>query len=256
MKLDEQILPRTNSSCRSISKILSSNHSDFTSDSQVKILSTQNQTSLSQPNKPKPITKLARSLLSIISLPTLLRTCRWFVTPSGLIPSQPTLGRKVTGTLFGYKKGHVTFTVQEDPRSDPVFVLELATTTATLVKEMSSGLVRIALECKIGTRPMKLFQEPIWTMYFNGKKFGYAMSRACGEYEWHVLSTVQTVSTGAGVIPVDAKSKKNGSWEGGEVMYMRGRFERVVGNRDSEAFYMMNPDGKGGPELSIFLLRI
>jgi uncharacterized protein (TIGR01570 family) len=41
----------------------------------------------------------------------------------------------------------------------------------------------------------------------------------------------------------------------GELMYMRARFERVVGSRDSEAFYMLNPDGNGGPELSIFLLR-
>jgi hypothetical protein len=29
-----------------------------------------------------------------------------------------------------------------------------------------------------------------------------------------------------------------------------------VGSRDSEAFYMMNPDGSGGPELSIYLLRV
>ncbi|CAI0552624.1 unnamed protein product [Linum tenue] len=39
-------------------------------------------------------------------------------------------------------------------------------------------------------------------------------------------------------------------------MYMRARFERVVGSKDSEAFYMMNPeDGSGGPELSLYLLR-
>ena len=42
----------------------------------------------------------------------------------------------------------------------------------------------------------------------------------------------------------------------GEVMFMRARFERVVGSKDSEAFYMINPDGVGGPELSIFLLRV
>jgi uncharacterized protein (TIGR01570 family) len=41
-------------------------------------------------------------------------------------------------------------------------------------------------------------------------------------------------------------------------MYMRARFERVVGSRDSEAFYMMNPDcnNGGGPELSVYLLRV
>jgi uncharacterized protein (TIGR01570 family) len=59
---------------------------------------------------------------------------------------------------------------------------------------------------------------------------------------------------GAGVIPAAC-----GGGEG-DVMYMRARFERVVGSRDSEAFYMMNPDsstgGNGGPELSIYLLRV
>jgi hypothetical protein len=36
----------------------------------------------------------------------------------------------------------------------------------------------------------------------------------------------------------------------------------VVGSRDSEAFYMMNPDSSssnginGGPELSVYLLRV
>jgi uncharacterized protein (TIGR01570 family) len=39
-------------------------------------------------------------------------------------------------------------------------------------------------------------------------------------------------------------------------MYMRAKFERVVGSRDSEAFYMINPDGNAGPELSIYLLRV
>lgn len=70
-----------------------------------------------------------------------------------------------------------------------------------------------------------------------------------------MLSTVQSVSVGAGVIPLVDDGRKGGAWEG-ELLYMRARFERVVGSRDSEAFYMLNPDGNGGPELSIFLLRI
>lgn len=82
------------------------------------------------------------------------------------------------------------------------------------------------------------------------------MSRTCGELDWHVLSTVQSVSVGAGVIPLLEEGRKDGGRSEGELMYMRARFERVVGSRDSEAFYMLNPDGNGGPELSIFLLRI
>lgn len=94
-------------------------------------------------------------------------------------------------------------------------------------------------------------------MYCNGRKCGYAVTRKCGESDWHVLRTVQRVSVGAGVIPVvDDGGKSATSSSEGELLYMRARFERVVGSRDSEAFYMLNPDGNGGPELSIFLLRI
>lgn len=92
-------------------------------------------------------------------------------------------------------------------------------------------------------------------MYYNGRKCGQAISRTCGEFEWYVLNTVQSVSVGAGVIPMVDDGRK-GSGSEGELLYMRAKFERVVGSRDSEAFYMMNPDGNGGPELSIFLLRI
>lgn len=203
---------------------------------------------------------LLRSLLTAVSVPA----TRWL----GLPATTNQLGRKVTGTLFGHRRGHVTFAVQDEPRSEPSLLLELATSTSALVKEMASGLVRIALECDKsqavavaaargrGRKP-KLFHEPMWTMYCNGRKCGYALTRACGDFEWHVLRTVQSVSVGAGVIPSDEAADKGGRAGGeGEVLYMRARFERVVGSRDSEAFYMMNPDGNGGPELSIFLLRV
>ncbi|KAK3010265.1 hypothetical protein RJ639_012585 [Escallonia herrerae] len=199
-----------------------------------------------------------KSILSFVTIPIILPTCKWLSLPTQLSIT-PSLGRKVTGTLFGNRRGLVTFAVQDDPRSEPVLLIELAVSTSALVKEMSSGLVRIALECEKsprGTgRPGKLFTEPTWTMYCNGRKCGYAVSRACGESDWHVLSTVQSVSVGAGVIPVVEDGRKGVGSEG-ELLYMRARFERVVGSRDSEAFYMMNPDGNGGPELSIFLLRI
>ncbi|KAL0428539.1 UNVERIFIED_CONTAM: protein MIZU-KUSSEI 1 [Sesamum latifolium] len=197
-----------------------------------------------------PIVSLNFYLPSILS-----PTCRWLSIPTPLSIT-PSLGRKVTGTLFGHRRGHVSFAVQDDPRSEPVFLIELAVSTATLVKEMSSGLLRIALECEKAHPPrIRLFGEPVWTMYCNGRQCGYAQSRACTDSDWHVLSTVQSVSVGAGVIPVVDDGRK-GSASEGELLYMRARFERVVGNRDSEAFYMLNPDGNGGPELSIFLLRI
>ncbi|GMI78831.1 mizu-kussei 1 [Hibiscus trionum] len=199
---------------------------------------------------------LLRSLFKIITLPSFIpASCKWFTLPTHLSIT-PSLGRKVTGTLFGHRRGHVSFAVQDDPRSEPVLLLELAMSTASLVKEMSSGLVRIALESeKAHGRTGRLFHEPMWTMYCNGRKSGYAATRACTESDWHVLSTVQSVSVGAGVIPVVEDAGKGGGSDG-ELLYMRAKFERVVGSRDSEAFYMLNPDNTGGPELSIFLLRI
>ncbi|XP_050226615.1 protein MIZU-KUSSEI 1 [Mercurialis annua] len=205
---------------------------------------------------------LLRSIFKIVALPSIIiiPACKW-LSLSTNFSITPSLGRKVTGTLFGNRHGHVSFSVQDDPRSEPVLLLELAMSTSMLVKEMSSGLVRIALECEkapvpvTGTRLGKLFNEPNWSMYCNGNKYGYAVSRTCTELDRHVLRTVQSVSVGAGVIPMVEDSRKTGGSEG-ELLYMRAKFERVVGNRDSEAFYMMNPDGSGGPELSIFLLRI
>ncbi|KAF8403764.1 hypothetical protein HHK36_011869 [Tetracentron sinense] len=263
MKPEELSLHRSSSCSRSTRKILPSNYirssvlapeTDDISDKP--LVRSFTSVPFSRPTKTRNVMSILRSFLGIISIPAIIPTCRWLSIPSRLSIS-PSLGRKVTGTLFGHKKGHVSFVVQDDPRSEPVLLVELATSTSTLVKEMSSGLVRIALECERGSsggRAVKLFQEPMWTMYCNGRKCGYAVSRSCGESDWHVLSTVQTVSVGAGVIPVEKSRSCNGSE--GELMYMRARFERVVGSRDSEAFYMMNPDGNGGPELSIFLLRI
>lgn len=172
------------------------------------------------------------------------------------------LGTKVVGTLFGYRRGHVHFAFQEDPNSKPGFLVELATPTSILVREMASGLVRIALECERNSDKNgggKLLDEPIWRTYCNGKKCGYGVRRECGPEDWKVLRAVGPVTMGAGVLPAEGDaavgSEGSGGAGDGELMYMRARFERVVGSRDSEAFYMMNPDGPGGPELSIYLLR-
>ncbi|CAN6341151.1 unnamed protein product [Urochloa humidicola] len=184
------------------------------------------------------------------------------------------LGARLTGTLYGHRRGHVHLAFQLDPRACPALLLELAAPTAALVREMASGLVRIALECERakgsalptptaaghnsgggGGNGRKLLEETVWRAYCNGKSCGYAVRRECGAADWRVLRALEPVSMGAGVIP--AASCGGGE---GDVMYMRARFERVVGSRDSEAFYMMNPDnttsGHGGPELSVYLLRV
>jgi hypothetical protein len=187
------------------------------------------------------------------------------------------LGARLTGTLYGHRRGHVHLAFQVDPRACPALLLELAAPTAALVREMASGLVRIALECErakgssaAAALPSpgagapagvgkKLVEETVWRAYCNGKSCGYAVRRECGAADWRVLRALEPVSMGAGVIP--AASCGGGE---GDVMYMRARFERVVGSRDSEAFYMMNPDnssggghgGHSGPELSVYLLRV
>ncbi|CAN8252062.1 unnamed protein product [Cochlearia groenlandica] len=190
------------------------------------------------------------------------------------------LGSRVVGTLFGSRRGHVHFSIQKDPTSPPAFLIELATPISGLVKEMASGLVRIALECDKGkeeegerreignlrrhggggekakvTIPRRLVEEPMWRTYCNGKKCGFATRRDCGEKENKVLKALEMVSMGAGVLP-ETEETSDGGGGGGDIMYMRAKFERIVGSRDSEAFYMMNPDSNGAPELSIYLLRI
>lgn len=174
------------------------------------------------------------------------------------------LGFRVVGTLFGNRRGHVYFAVQDDPTRLPAVLIQLPTPTSVLVREMASGLVRIALETaayKTDSKK-KLLEESTWRTYCNGKKCGYAARKECGEAEWKVLKAVGPITMGAGVLPattttVDEEGNGAVGSEKGELMYMRARFERVVGSRDSEAFYMMNPDvSSGGPELSVYFLRV
>ncbi|KAJ6747505.1 hypothetical protein OIU74_029878 [Salix koriyanagi] len=264
MKHQQITLQRSSSCSRSTRKIIPSNYMRSIpeqEDHHSPVLSLQRHDNTKIHSR---FTCFFRSILKIISFPNIIipKTSKWLSIPNQYLSITPSLGRKVTGTLFGNRHGHVSFAVQDDPGSEPVLLLELSISTAMLVKEMSSGLVRIALECdkvrasQLQTgRSGKLFNEPTWSMYCNGRKCGYAVSRRCTYSDWFVLGTVQSVSVGAGVIPVVEDGRKSGGGEG-ELLYMRAKFERVVGSRDSEAFYMMNPEGNGGPELSIFLLRI
>lgn len=65
-----------------------------------------------------------------------------------VLDNRPRLGTSVVGTLYGQRKGNVFLAIQDDPKCLPLFILELATQTSSLVREMASGLVRIALECE------------------------------------------------------------------------------------------------------------
>ncbi|KAF2619057.1 hypothetical protein F2Q68_00040960 [Brassica cretica] len=152
----------------------------------------------------------------------------------------------VSGTFFGHRRGRVSFCLQEDASvgSSPLLLLELAVPTAALAKEMDqAGVLRIALECdrrrstnSSNSRVPSIFDVPVWSMFCNGRKMGSAVKR----------KTMQSVSVGAGVVPLDEEE---------QTLYLRAKFERVTGSSDSESFHMMNPGGRYGQELSIFLLR-
>ena len=126
--------------------------------------------------------------------------------------------------------------------------------TNVLQKEIGGGLVRIALECEKRAEKdkTKLMEEPVWTMYFNGKNSGYVVKREAEEEDLSIMELLRPVSMGAGVLP--GKTGVEGPDD--ELAYMRAHFQRVVGSKDSETLYMLSPNGDNGPELSIFFVRI
>ncbi|XP_042515219.1 protein MIZU-KUSSEI 1 [Macadamia integrifolia] len=215
--------------------------------------------SLLQPSqKKKQKSKVFRAFRSVFrSFPILTPVCK-FPTLSGGLPDHThrgtSSGNRITGTLFGYRKGRVSLSMQENSRCLPALVVELAMQTSVLQKEMASGMVRIALECEKRSEKdkMKLLNEPLWTMYCNGKKSGYGVKREASAEDLNIMELLKAVSMGAGVLP------GNSEVEGpdGELAYMRAHFEHVVGSRDSETLYMLSPEGNNGPELSIFFVRI
>ncbi|CAA7013522.1 unnamed protein product [Microthlaspi erraticum] len=192
--------------------------------------------------------RLRRSLRSLVEC--LVPYCCTYQSPPSdqnetvLVSSSEKTGVVVTGTFFGHRRGHVSFCLQDDtrPSSSPLLLLELAVPTAALAREMEEGFLRIALRSK-SNRRSNIFDVPVWSMYCNGRKVGFAVRREMTENDVGFLRTMQSVSVGAGVIP------------NGDVMYLRAKFERVTGSNDSESFHMVNSGGSYGQELSIFLLR-
>eukprot|EP00249_Psilotum_nudum_P034354 c53309_g1_i1 orf=611-1261(+) len=203
----------------------------------------------SRPNHDQKVIIRCRPFKSIIE--AFATCCRQKPSSPALEDTEPILGTTVIGTIYGYRKAHVSFCVQEDSRNPPLFLVELAIPTYLLVKEMRSGLSRIALKCEKGKgEGGPLFSEPVWSMYCNGRKVGFAIKRPISEIDRHILHLMQSVSTGAGVIPTDSKDADED-----ELIYMRATYERVAGSCDAESFHMINPDGAGGHEFSIFVHR-
>ncbi|XP_051140923.1 protein MIZU-KUSSEI 1-like isoform X2 [Andrographis paniculata] len=140
-------------------------------------------------------------------------------------------GRRVTGTLFGWRRGRVRLLVQESPHAPPTAVVEMSMKTQALQREMGLGMVRIALECEkrpaaAAAAAVELLEEPLWMMYCNGKKVGYAVRREATAEDRRVMEALRAVTMGAGVLP------------DGDLAYIRAEFDRVLGSRDSQTLYM------------------
>ncbi|XWS29574.1 hypothetical protein CRYUN_Cryun24cG0040500 [Craigia yunnanensis] len=159
----------------------------------------------------------------------------------------------ITGTIFGYRRGKVSFCIQANSKStNPSLLLEFAVPTAVLAREMQGGILRIALECTSSGNSGNsdsVLSMPQWTMYCNGRKVGYAVKRRPSKADMDALRLMSSVIAGAGMISGKELDRDD------ELMYLRANFERVRRSSDSEFFRLIDPDGNIGQELSIFFFR-
>ncbi|KAJ6398033.1 hypothetical protein OIU77_018944 [Salix suchowensis] len=161
------------------------------------LLQTQRQQlSLVQPSQRKKhrprVFRVLRSVFRTFPIIT-SPACKIPVLSGGLPDSTRGIsGSKVTGTLFGYRRGRVSLSVQENPRCLPSLVVELTMQTSVLQREMSTGMLRIALECEKRSDKDKtrVLDEPLWTTFCNGKKSGYRGEKRSfgGGFECHGAS--------------------------------------------------------------------
>ncbi|XP_042454752.1 protein MIZU-KUSSEI 1-like [Zingiber officinale] len=162
----------------------------------------------------------------------------------------------VTGTFFGHRRGRVRFCVHDHAAAPPLLLLEFTVPTAYLAREMQHGLLRVALESGGGGGRGPLLSTPVWTMYCNGRKVGFAIRRRATEADAEVFRLMRSVSAGTGILPAASAAAAAAGGEAGDLLYMRASFERVIGSTDSESFHMIDPaGGRGGQQLSIFLFR-
>ncbi|CAI9109564.1 OLC1v1009408C2 [Oldenlandia corymbosa var. corymbosa] len=173
----------------------------------------------------------------------------------------------VTGTIFGSRRGKVSFCIQKNPKStSPELLLELAIPTATLAREMKGGFLRIALKSKNSSSTTtflngnnssgfcSLLSMPVWKMLCNGREAGFAVRRSPSEVDVEILQHMKSVVVGAGTL--SAKQLQNQDEEDGDIMYLRGEFQRVFHKSSkSESFHLIDPDCNASQELSFFFLR-
>ncbi|KAI4317307.1 hypothetical protein L6164_025186 [Bauhinia variegata] len=172
-----------------------------------------------------------------------------------------------TGTIFGYRGGKVSFCIEPNSNStsmNPILVLELAVPTSVLAKEMRGGTLRMVLETSSPSPNYaagscsSLLSTPLWSMYCNGRKVGYAVKRRPSNADLEALRLMRSVAVGAGVIDIDTRAHGYGEDHDQlqqQLMYLRAKFQRVKGSSNSESFHLIDPEGTIAQELSIFFCR-
>ncbi|KAK6790023.1 hypothetical protein RDI58_013823 [Solanum bulbocastanum] len=109
--------------------------------------------------KKKNRTRVFRVFRNVFrSFPIITPACRLPSLPGGRLPdsnSRIIAGSRITGTLFGYRKGRVSLSIQENPRNLPTVVVELALQTNVLQKEMNLGMILKPVSMGAGVLPGK-----------------------------------------------------------------------------------------------------
>ncbi|KAJ4789487.1 hypothetical protein LUZ62_021569 [Rhynchospora pubera] len=209
------------------------------------------------PSRPTRIFRSVRSAFRSFPILPHPSSCRMPHLP---LPGFASSRHSVTGTIFGHRRSHLSISFQEQPRSRPFLLLSLSSPTSRFLHDLRNfPLLRLSLECEKtpnqqhenDSTACRLLEEPLWSASINGKGIGPAVRREPTDADVRVMQLLHATSAGAGVLPADMADPVEG-----ELTYMRSHFDRVVGSRDSETFYMTNPEGNGGPELTIFFVRI
>ncbi|XP_062233917.1 uncharacterized protein LOC133931120 [Phragmites australis] len=177
--------------------------------------------------------------------------------PGGYVRNHFHGATRATGTLYGHRRARITIAFHDSPASPPGLLLDIAVPTAKFIQDVSAaGMVRVTLECDkqqhhAAEASRRLLDEPLWAAEVNGESVGYAARREATEQDERVMQLLHATSMGAGVLPADMAHPADG-----ELTYMRAHFDRVVGSKDAETYYMHNPEGSAaGPELTIFFIR-
>ncbi|XP_030551855.2 protein MIZU-KUSSEI 1-like [Rhodamnia argentea] len=173
-------------------------------------------------------------------------TCSPFLLFS--LYSPPAAVATVMGTIIcPTNHGRVKIAMQNHAETFPLVTLELPLHTPHFATLVRSETNRIVFTCPHGGLGRPLLSAPVWAMLCNGKKMGFAVSRAGPHEDASLMEMIRSVTTGAGLLPDKAGF--------GEHRYLRGQFVWTVGSSDSEACHLVDPSGCFGQELSLLFLR-